>query len=563
MAALKNLHLWGDPDAAAKPNGKTNGLGTIAATYSYTDENGKELYQVVRYDPKDFRQRRPDGSGKFIWSLKGVRRVPYHLTEIMQNADQPVLIPGGEKDADNLRALGFTATTNAGGEGSWQEELSEHFRGRRVFLLCDNDIKGEKHQAQVGLALEGIARELRVVRFPELSPKGDVSDWIILRQNEGLDSAAITKALAERFRAAPAWEPSKPEPSASQDDRWPEPMSLPEGLSPVAAFDIALLPEKIAPWVSDISERMQCPPDFVGIAALVALGSVLGRKIGIAPEVQTDWVEVANLWACVVGRPGVMKTPAIGEALKPLHRLEVKARETYDTEAAEYAKTLQLWKMRKEAAEATFKNSLKKDASASLVFADLEPTEPIERRYVTSDTTYEKLGEILAQNPNGMLAHRDELVSLLKTLDREEYAAARGFFLTAWGGKERYTFDRIGRGRTHIEAACLSLIGSTQPGRLAEYVRRAVSGGAGDDGLIQRFGLLIWPDQQPDWKSVDRYPDTGARKVAWETFDTFDTLTPEAVCAELIPYQTVPVLRLDTVAHGLFLEWRTDLERRL
>jgi Protein of unknown function (DUF3987) len=84
-----------------------------------------------------------------------------------------------------------------------------------------------------------------------------------------------------------------------------------------------------------------------------------------------------------------------------------------------------------------------------------------------------------------VLAHRDELVSLLKTLDREEYAAARGFFLTAWNGTTPYKFDRIGRGKVHIEGACLSLIGSTQPGKLAEYVRRAVGGGSGDDGLIQ------------------------------------------------------------------------------
>ena len=179
-----------------------------------------------------------------------------------------------------------------------------------------------------------------------------------------------------------------------------------------------------------------------------------------------------------------------------------------------------------------FKADLKKNPSATLAFADPEPEEPIERRYVTNDTTYEKLGEILAQNPNGVLAHRDELVSLLKTLDREEYAAARGFFLTAWNGKERYTFDRIGRGRIHIEGACLSLIGSTQPGRLAEYVRRAVSGGAGDDGLIQRFGLLVWPDQSPDWKDVDRYPDSEAREAAWECFDSFDRFGPGAIGAE-------------------------------
>src|SRR4030095_11071727 len=101
----------------------------------------------------------------------------------------------------------------------------------------------------------------------------------------------------------------------------PEPLMLPEELSPVAARDTALLPAAIAPWVCDISERMQCPPDYVGMTSLIALGSVLGRKIGIAPQQQTDWVEVPNLWGCAVGRPGVMRTPAIGEALKPLHRL--------------------------------------------------------------------------------------------------------------------------------------------------------------------------------------------------------------------------------------------------
>ena len=94
-----------------------------------------------------------------------------------------------------------------------------------------------------------------------------------------------------------------------------------------------------------------------------------------------------------------------------------------------------------------------------------------------------------------MLAFRDEIVSLLKTLDREEYAAARGFYLAAWNGTEGYTFDRIIRGTQHIEAACVSMLGSSQPGKIAEYIRRAVDGGEGDDGMIQRFGLLVWPDQ--------------------------------------------------------------------
>jgi hypothetical protein len=202
----------------------------------------------------------------------------------------------------------------------------------------------------------------------------------------------------------------------------------------------------------------------------------------------------------------------------------VLIRRRWDAEA--YEKELQLWTLRRDAAEAKAKRDLRTNPDVTIQFDIPEPPEPTERRYVTNDTSYEKLGEILAENPNGVLAHRDERVSLLKTLDREEFAAARGFFLTAWNGKDRYTFDRIMRGRTHIEAACVSLLGSTQPGRLAEYVRRAVSGGAGDDGLIQRFGLLVWPDQSPAWENIDRYPNSAARDAAWGCFVGFDSLDP-------------------------------------
>ncbi|MFO1124004.1 MAG: DUF3987 domain-containing protein [Methylocystis sp.] len=191
------------------------------------------------------------------------------------------------------------------------------------------------------------------------------------------------------------------------------------------------------------------------------------------------------------------------------------------------------------------------------------PEKPPVRRYIVSDTSYEALGEILADNPNGVLAYRDELVALLRTLDREDNAAARGFFLTAWSGTSGYTFDRIVRGRKHIPAACLSIVGGTQPGRLAEYMRRANAGGAFDDGLIQRFGLLVWPDQSPEWREVDRFPDTDARDAAWKTFDRLDKLTGADVGAEQGEFDALPFLRFDAAAHELFAEWRADLETRL
>lgn len=345
---------------------------------------------------------------------------------------------------------------------------------------------------------------------------------------------------------------------------WPKPKPLPDGLLPVAPFDAEFLPAAVSPWAADIADRMQCPLDFVGVPVIVGLGSVIGRRIAVRPQSKTDWFEVPNLWGCIVGRPGAMKSPAMADAMKPLQRLESEARKDNEQAAKTFAVSVEAFKLQKDEAARKAKDALKKgdhDAARFLVLD--EPEEPKARRYVVNDATYEALGEVLAANPNGTLAFRDELVSLLKTLDREEYAAARGFFLTAWNGTAGYSFDRIIRGKTHIEAACLSLLGSTQPGRLAEYMRRAIAGGSGDDGLIQRFSLLAWPDQSPEWRETDRYPDSAARAVAWGTFERLDKLETDAVGAERDQFNDMPFLRFDDAARGVFGEWRADLERRL
>jgi putative DNA primase/helicase len=221
----------------------------------------------------------------------------------------------------------------------------------------------------------------------------------------------------------------------------------------------------------------------------------------------------------------------------------------------------EVYELRKYDAQAKAKASLKKGVEIDFPQVD-EPEVPIARRYIVNDVTYKALGQILADNPNGVLAYRDEMVSMLKSLDREEWAAPRGFFLSAWDGKGGYTFDRITCGKTRIDTACLSMLGSTQPGRIAEYIRRA-TGGAGDDGLIQRFGLLVWPDQDPEWIEADRYPNAESRDAAWSTFKRLTELTPDAVKAETDQFGTIPFLRLDKVARGLFAEWHRDHELRL
>jgi hypothetical protein len=123
----------------------------------------------------------------------------------------------------------------------------------------------------------------------------------------------------------------------------------------------------------------------------------------------------------------MMKSPAIAEALKPLYRLELEAQKSNEEARKAYAVSLEAHKLKQETARAKAKAALKQGGDPIEALSLEEPEAPKDRRYVANDCTYEALGEILADNPNGVLAHRDELVSLLKTLDRENTPRRVGF----------------------------------------------------------------------------------------------------------------------------------------
>ena len=174
----------------------------IVATYDYCDEHGTLLYQVVRREPKDFLQRRPDGNGGWIPNVKGVRRVLYRLPEVLKA--KSVLVVEGEKDADTGSTLGLTATCNAGGAGKWRDEYSEKLRGKRVVIIADADEPGRKHTRQVAASLTGKVESLKVI---ELSGAKDLSEWI--------EKGGTRERLVELIRNAPPWEPESSAPGAS------------------------------------------------------------------------------------------------------------------------------------------------------------------------------------------------------------------------------------------------------------------------------------------------------------------------------------------------------------
>jgi putative DNA primase/helicase len=111
------------------------------------------------------------------------------------------------------------------------------------------------------------------------------------------------------------------------------------------------------------------------------------------------------------------------------------------------------------------------------------------------------------------------LTGFLHSLEREGREGSRAFYLEAWNGDGRFTYDRIGRGTIDIEAACVSILGGIQPGPLTGYMLQLAKGLGGDDGLMQRFQLLVWPDVTSEWVNVDREPDISARRRIGEIFD--------------------------------------------
>jgi 5S rRNA maturation endonuclease (ribonuclease M5) len=231
---------------------------SIVATYDYRDENRVLLFQVCRFEPKDFRPLRPDGK----FTLEGVRRVLYRLPDVIKAVAEgsTIYLVEGEKDADNLRKLGATATTNAGGANKWRHEYSDTLRGAYVVLLPDNDEPGRKHVEQVAAALTGIAKRVRVLdiaqHWPECPPKGDISDWIA--------AGATADRLAAIVEGLSDWSTNSHN-SQFADAPWPV-------MEPEAFYGLA------GKVVETIAPHSEADPNGILLQFVVAFGNALGAS---------------------------------------------------------------------------------------------------------------------------------------------------------------------------------------------------------------------------------------------------------------------------------------------
>lgn len=341
-------------------------------------------------------------------------------------------------------------------------------------------------------------------------------------------------------------------------DEWPEPTPLPDELPPVAAFDPFLLPEALRGWIMDISHRMQCPPDFSAVAVVAALSSLIGARAVVKPKARDDWAVVPNLWALAIGRPGVMKSPAISEVLKPLHRLQADERKRWEAAMQEWDIDNKVAELASADREKNAKKMVGKDPAKARAL--LQPGQaidkPTKREFIVNDATVEALGEVLAVNPWGTLAYRDEIYGMLTSLDRQGQEGSRAFYLTGYDGDKGHTSLRIVRGETYIPRVCIAMLGGIQPSRIQSYVRGAVEGGAADDGLVQRFGLAVWPDVDPAFKYVDQWPDTPTKQTAYAVFERLAQLQP-------LNDDEPQEWRFSPEAQALFIEWYTASRQEL
>jgi 5S rRNA maturation endonuclease (ribonuclease M5) len=263
--------------------------------YDYTDETGNLLFQVCRYEPKAFRQRRKDAGGKWVYSLNGVRRVLYNLPQVLKV--QKICVVEGERDVETLRTMGFTATTSPNGACKWKPEYSESLRDKDVSLIPDNDQPGREHMDLIASELRGIAKSIKLVTLPDLPDKGDVSDWV----QQFKDNAEAAERLSVMIEEAKPYEPHTEE-STNSSESSSDDLEFPPVMSGVAGD-----------FANTYASVLEAPAHFFYLSYLTCLGNYLSGKATILSETRQQ----PRLYTLLLGESGdTRKSTAISKTIE-------------------------------------------------------------------------------------------------------------------------------------------------------------------------------------------------------------------------------------------------------
>ena len=515
---------------------------------------GLRLYEnnlivPVRIDGKITSFQTIDPDGKKLFLFGGKLKSGFFYIGPKELGDIVCVCEGYATAASIHKSTGYPViiTFTAGNIHAICKKIREKLPAIKIVVCADDDYKtkGNPGLTKAKEAANEVSGFLAIPNFGDNRPDG-YTDFNDMENHSGSGSvrlvieAAIQKIIDIK--------------SESESD-WADPIPFFSSLPEVIPLTLEMLPKDIRDHVFDVADRQQSPPDFVAVAAICALSSLLGNKVAIYPKQNDDWMVIPTQWGVIIGRPSAMKSPSLKEALKPLYDMDRVFKKEHEENKKKYDAERKLLDIESGIAKSAVKEMIKKghnDREAALKKLDVMNdgyAEPTRERIIVNDSTVEKLGEILNKNSNGVILIRDELSGFLSNMSKEEYQGDRAFYLECFDGNSSFTYDRIGRGTIDIKSCTLSMVGGIQPSKIYKLVCEAIRGTA-DDGLIQRLQLAVWPNDIGEWVWQDRMPNQEAYIRYCRIFERFYALERSGDG----PFG----LRFSLTAQDLYIQWYTE-----
>jgi len=458
------------------PTNGTTPKPQIVATYDYFDEAGELLYQSVRYSPKDFRQRRPDGKGGWTWNLRGVRRVLYRLPVLLAaDPRRAVFLVEGEKDADRLVSVKLLATTHAGGAKSWRAEYAAALSGRAVIVIPDNDEPGRGWCADVVRDVP----DVRVLQLPGLDVGGDVSDYL---QQHTVDDL---KALARQSVPGQSWSPT---PAAVDDAGWDAP--APFATVDVPPFPVEALPSWLGQWVDGVATETQTPPDLAALLGLGVLATCISNRVRVL--IRPGYTEPLNLFVAVAMFPAERKSAVFSRATAAVEQWEAEESDRLRPGVVEDQHELAVLQKRVDHLQAQAvraKQPLQREAlldEMRAVAVERDRFRPRSLpRLVADDATPERLISLLVDHNERMavLSPEGGVFDLMAGRYGSDGRMNLDVYLKGHCGDPIRT-DRVGRASEHLRNPALTVALAVQPDVIAGLADRP---GFKGRGLLARF----------------------------------------------------------------------------
>ena len=540
------------PPKAESPHRRT------VAEYDYTDEDGNLLFQKVRYEPKDFRCRVPDGSGGWNWKMAGVRRVLYHLPAVVKSGI--LYICEGEKDCDCLGqpGYGYIATCNFDGAGKWDDAYTPYFKGKLVYILPDNDTPGKKHAAAVYQAIKAVAADCRIVELPGLKESQDVSDYF---QNGGTIEAFNQLCLDAPEGVPESFEGIKEKPDSKQPaaggDWWPvvpfDDMDRPE-------FPLSTVPSCLSGFariVREVSASHQTPADMTALLLVTIAAACLGGKVKVVTN--NRYTELATLYTAVFCPSGTRKSSVYGALMKPVIDYQRRLRAEMRAEIEGNKNELDILKKQIEKLKKDIVRSGSDEAAA--LWDELHEKEqilsefakPVELPliYMETDFTVESLAPKIEANGGtfALFDHEGAFWDEVAGRYKKGQSQTNDLILKSYDG-HTFTMARVGRGDISIEHCNLAIGLIVQPTKIEDLKDKKI---LDETGLIPRF-VLSAPADNIGYREVE----TAA--VPMIVYDDYNRRI-EALFG-LRQYPEI-VLEIDGEATEQFRQYCRDIEVRL